>query len=134
MTIDRTTSTPGLSPTDVAGPAGAPAVETWERLAVRQPKPARFDHCRVDRRQSNTDARAPCQPGRRASLGGFGPLGQPPWSPLGRVPLGGGTLADEIDFGGIKISTRMRAGWFFGTDQWTEGEFFRARITNATFI
>lgn len=43
MAINRRTSTPRLSPTDVAGPAGAPAVETWERLAVRQAKPARFD-------------------------------------------------------------------------------------------
>jgi hypothetical protein len=45
----------------------------------------------------------------------------------------GGVLDDERDFGGITLPTRLHAGYFFGTDEWAEGEFFRATITNATF-
>ena len=45
----------------------------------------------------------------------------------------GGALAEEVDFGGITIPTVMRVGYFFGTEGWDEGEFFRARITDATF-
>lgn len=51
----------------------------------------------------------------------------------GEYPCGG-TLDDEVDFGGIKIPTRMCVGYFFGTDRWAEGEFLRAQITNATFL
>jgi hypothetical protein len=53
--------------------------------------------------------------------------------PWGEYPCGG-TLADETDFGGVRLATKMRAGYFFGTDRWDEGEFFRAEITNVTFI
>jgi len=28
----------------------------------------------------------------------------------------------------------MRAGWFFDTGHWAEGEFFRAQITKARFL
>jgi hypothetical protein len=28
----------------------------------------------------------------------------------------------------------MRAGWFFDTDHWDEGEFFRAHITKVAFL
>jgi hypothetical protein len=37
-------------------------------------------------------------------------------------------------FGGITIPTRMRAGYWSHGDSWREGEFFRARITGATFL
>jgi hypothetical protein len=58
---------------------------------------------------------------------------KPDGEPWGKYPCGG-TVEDEADFGGIKIPTRMRAGYFFGTDRWEEGEFFRATITHAKFI
>ena len=45
----------------------------------------------------------------------------------------GGTLDGEREFGGITLPTRLRAGYFFGTDEWAEGEFFRATITDAAF-
>jgi len=45
----------------------------------------------------------------------------------------GGALEQEATFGGITIPTVMRVGYFFGSDRWSEGEFFRARITAATY-
>lgn len=33
-------------------------------------------------------------------------------------------------FDGLCIPSAGRAGWFFGTDRWDEGEFFRYRITD----
>jgi hypothetical protein len=59
--------------------------------------------------------------------------GNPNGEPWGEYPCGG-TVEGEADYGGIKIPTRIRAGWFFGTDRWGQGEFFRAAITNATFV
>jgi hypothetical protein len=32
-------------------------------------------------------------------------------------------------FGGVSIPSAGRAGWFCGTDRWSEGEFFRSEIT-----
>jgi hypothetical protein len=58
---------------------------------------------------------------------------KPRGHPWGEYPCGA-SLHDEADFGGIKLPTRMRVGYFFGTDEWAEGEFFRARITSATFL
>jgi hypothetical protein len=57
---------------------------------------------------------------------------KPAGHPWGEYPCGG-TLDDEMSFGGITIPTRMRVGYFFGTDRWPEGEFFQARIIKATF-
>ena len=31
-------------------------------------------------------------------------------------------------FGGVTIPSAGRAGWFYGTDRWKEGEFFRSQI------
>jgi hypothetical protein len=59
--------------------------------------------------------------------------GNPHGHPWGEYPCGG-ILAGEVDFGGIKLPTQMRAGWFFDTGHWAEGEFFRAQITKATFL
>jgi hypothetical protein len=53
------------------------------------------------------------------------PLGQR----YGRYPFGVICL-DEATFGGITIPTAFTAGWFIGTDRWSEGTFYRARITN----
>jgi hypothetical protein len=58
--------------------------------------------------------------------------GNPSGRPRAHYPCGG-MLDDERDFGGITLPTRLRAGYFFGTDEWAEGEFFRATITDATF-
>jgi hypothetical protein len=33
-------------------------------------------------------------------------------------------------FDGVTIPSVGRAGWFYGTDRWNEGEFFRAEITD----
>ena len=33
-------------------------------------------------------------------------------------------------FDGVTIPSARRAGWFYGTDRWDEGEFFRAEITD----
>jgi hypothetical protein len=59
--------------------------------------------------------------------------GNPNHETWGEYPCGG-ILEGETDFGGIKLPTPMRAEWFFGTDRWRQGEFFRATITNATFV
>jgi hypothetical protein len=37
-------------------------------------------------------------------------------------------------FGGITIPSAGRAGWFYGTDRWSSGEFFRYRITELTAL
>ncbi len=42
-------------------------------------------------------------------------------------------LGEERPFDGYLMPTRWRAGWWFGTDRWSEGEFFRATIDAATF-
>ena len=58
-------------------------------------------------------------------------------NPLGE-PFGdyrfGADLDDEATFDGITIPTHIRAGYFHGTQRWSEGEFFRAQITEARFI
>jgi hypothetical protein len=33
-------------------------------------------------------------------------------------------------FDGVAIPSAGRAGWFYGTDRWNEGEFFRSKITD----
>jgi hypothetical protein len=45
----------------------------------------------------------------------------------------GGLVEDEVEFGGIRIPTRMQVGYFFGTGRWAKGEFFRAKITTAKY-
>ena len=47
------------------------------------------------------------------------------WRP---VPFGVEVTAERT-FEGITIPSQGRAGWHFGTDRWTEGEFFRFTIT-----
>lgn len=53
-------------------------------------------------------------------------------NPLGqryaRYPFGVICLK-ESTFGGITIPTAFTAGWFIGTDRWSEGTFYRARIS-----
>lgn len=45
----------------------------------------------------------------------------------------GVTVEAERTFAGITVPSIVRAGWWWGTDRQDEGEFFRARITDATF-
>ena len=46
----------------------------------------------------------------------------------------GGTVEDESTFGGYTIPTRLRIGWYFGTERFeAEGEFFRCTIDDAVF-
>lgn len=46
----------------------------------------------------------------------------------------GVTVEDEGTFSGYTIPTRIRAGWYFGSDRFeSEGEFFRTTIDEATY-
>lgn len=45
----------------------------------------------------------------------------------------GVAVQDERTFSGITIPSRIIAGWWWGTDRQSEGEFFRAEITRAVF-
>jgi hypothetical protein len=46
----------------------------------------------------------------------------------------GGLVEEEGTFGGYTIPTRLRVGWYFGTDRFErEGEFFRATIDSAEY-
>jgi hypothetical protein len=58
--------------------------------------------------------------------------GNPNRSPYGRYPFGV-TVEAENTFDGITIPSEFRAGWWWQTDRQDEGEFFRARITDALF-
>lgn len=40
----------------------------------------------------------------------------------------------ERDHGDYTLPTSMRAGWWFGTNRWAEGEFFRATIDHVEFF
>lgn len=70
--------------------------------------------------------------------GGLVSVTAPRWSNPAGEPWGyhvcGGALEREAEFGGITIPTMLRVGYFFGTDRWARGEFFRARITGATYL
>jgi hypothetical protein len=47
--------------------------------------------------------------------------------------MGATTLADTVGEIPLALELRLdaagRLGWFWGTDRWAEGEFFRYRIT-----
>lgn len=46
----------------------------------------------------------------------------------------GSFVDEERTFDGYTIPTRLRAGWYFGDDRFeSEGEFFRATITDVTY-
>ncbi|MCP2727397.1 DUF6920 family protein [Limnofasciculus baicalensis] len=46
----------------------------------------------------------------------------------------GGTLEEDRTFCGYTIPTRLRIGWYFGTERFeSEGEFFRATIDDAIY-
>lgn len=44
------------------------------------------------------------------------------------------SLEEEATFDGYTIPTRVRVGWYFGTDRFEpEGEFFRCTLDAAVF-
>ena len=46
----------------------------------------------------------------------------------------GGIIEESGTFGGYTIPTRLRLGWFFGSDRFeSEGEFFRCAIDKAVY-
>jgi hypothetical protein len=45
----------------------------------------------------------------------------------------GGAFDDYITFDGVTVPTAGRVGWWWGTEEQSEGEFFRYRITDARF-
>jgi hypothetical protein len=47
----------------------------------------------------------------------------------GMVPCGGEITASRT-FGGLTIPSAGTFGWFYGTDRWPEGQFFRYEITD----
>jgi hypothetical protein len=51
----------------------------------------------------------------------------------GRYPFGVVCL-DESTFDGITVPAAFTAGWFIGTDRWSEGCFYRARITSLAAV
>lgn len=46
------------------------------------------------------------------------------WHPFG------GVVTSQSTFDGLTIPSRGRLGWHYGTDRWSEGEFFRYQITD----
>jgi hypothetical protein len=66
---------------------------------------------------------------RSASLARWGDHGGMGW----RLQPFGALVEEERTFDGITIPSRIRAGWGFGTPDWEAGEFFRARVTGASW-
>jgi hypothetical protein len=58
--------------------------------------------------------------------------GNPDGVPFGRYPFGVAVEAERT-WSGVTIGSQLRAGWWWGTDRQDDGEFFRARITEARF-
>jgi Family of unknown function (DUF6544) len=58
--------------------------------------------------------------------------GNPDGKRFERCPFGV-SVAAERRLSGLTIASELTAGWWWGTDRQHEGEFFRARITAATF-
>jgi hypothetical protein len=48
--------------------------------------------------------------------------------------LFGGELTGYRAFEGVTIPSGGRLGWFFGTDRWPSGEFFRSQITELHLV
>ena len=58
--------------------------------------------------------------------------GNPDGALFGRYPFGVAIEAEQT-FTGVTIGSKLRAGWWWGTDRQPDGEFFRAEISGATF-
>jgi hypothetical protein len=46
----------------------------------------------------------------------------------------GGDVTGYRRFAGLTIPSEGRLGWFYGTDRWSEGEFFRYEITQLRLL
>ncbi|HSO54522.1 MAG TPA: DUF6544 family protein [Actinomycetes bacterium] len=46
----------------------------------------------------------------------------------------GGEVTAYATFGGMSVPGAGRAGWFYGTDRWAEGEFFRYQLTSTELV
>jgi hypothetical protein len=46
----------------------------------------------------------------------------------------GGEVTEQRNFHGVTIPSAGSVGWFYGTDRWNEGEFFRYRITDHQLV
>jgi hypothetical protein len=46
----------------------------------------------------------------------------------------GGEVTAYATFGGLSLPAEGRAGWFYGTDRWAEGEFFRYQLTSLELL
>ena len=46
----------------------------------------------------------------------------------------GFSVTRSATFGGVTILVAGRAGWYYGTDRWPEGEFFRLEISGYELI
>jgi hypothetical protein len=46
----------------------------------------------------------------------------------------GGEVTGYGSFAGLTIPTAGRLGWFYGTERWPDGEFFRYRITDLQLV
>ena len=46
----------------------------------------------------------------------------------------GAEVSAYATFGGVSVPAAGRAGWFYGTDRWPEGEFFRYRLTSMELL
>jgi hypothetical protein len=46
----------------------------------------------------------------------------------------GGEVAASATFGGVTVPGEGRAGWFYGTERWAEGEFFRYQLTSVELL
>jgi hypothetical protein len=58
--------------------------------------------------------------------------GNPDGQSFGRYPFGVAVEAERT-FGGVTLPSALRAGWWWGTDRQSSGEFFRVEITDAVF-
>jgi hypothetical protein len=50
------------------------------------------------------------------------------WHPFG------GEITGYAGFDGLTIPSKGRLGWFYGTDRWNEGEFFRYEIVGLNLV
>jgi hypothetical protein len=46
----------------------------------------------------------------------------------------GGEVTAHATFGGVSVPAAGRAGWFYGTDRWADGEFFRYRLASVELL
>jgi hypothetical protein len=78
------------------------------------------------------DVRIGVDPTGRLREFGMQRWGNPDGGGYRRCPFGGIVEAQRT-FAGVTIASRVRAGWWWGTDRQDDGEFFRAEITHAAF-